>query len=118
MEEKQLSSQKSNLRARVREFYIPPVRDGLVLGKDAPIGFSALRKALHLLSPVPYDHIEIEDDVVRDVLIRAKFLRRFCKGQLIDFVLRRVKPLMGPDEILHLDLELEIFLEDQGVREC
>jgi len=48
-----------------------------------------------------------------DVLIRSGIVRRVPKEALLDFVLRRIKPLMGADEILHLDLEAEVTLEDK-----
>jgi len=101
------------LRARVREFVIPPIHDGLVIGKAAPIGGAAVRKAVQLLVSTPFEHIEVTDDVVGDVLIRSGIVRRVPKEALLDFVLRRIKPLMGADEILHLDLEAEVTLEDK-----
>jgi hypothetical protein len=103
---------KHHLRARVREFRIPPIHEGLVLGRQAPIGSTAISKALKLLMAYPFVHIQIEDDVVGDILVREAILRRLPKERLIEFVLNRIKPLMGPDEIIHLDLETELYLED------
>lgn len=71
---------------------IPPIRDGLVLGKRSPIGCVAIRKALELLGNTNFTPIELEDEVV-------------------SFVLERIKPLMAPEEILHLDLEVEVLVE-------
>jgi hypothetical protein len=101
------------LRARIKEFVIPPIHDGLVIGKTAPIGGAAVRKAIALLVAVPFEHLEVEDDVVGDVLVRAALVRRVNRESLLDFVLRRIKPLMGPEEIIHLDLEAEVTLEDK-----
>ena len=111
--------QKSNtsgslIKARVKEFGIPPVHDGLVLGKRSPIGCVAVQKALSLLSANQFEHIEIEeDDIVSDVLIRAAILRKLSKEKLTEFVLQRLKPLMSDVEILHLDLEVEVVVEEQ-----
>ena len=35
-----------SMSVRVTEFIIPPVSDGLVLGKESPIGFAAVTKRL------------------------------------------------------------------------
>jgi hypothetical protein len=32
---------------------------------------------------------------------------------LIDFVLRRIKPLIGPEDIIHLSIEVDILLEEE-----
>lgn len=108
------SDPKPLLKARVKEFTIPPVNDSLVLGKDAPIGCIAIRRALELLMVTPFEHIELggKDDVIGDILVRQTLLRRIPQERLVEFVLRRIKPLMGPEEILHLELTLEVLLED------
>ncbi len=105
--------QQHFLRARIKEFGIPPIHDGLILGKSSPIGCAAIRKAIDLLSTSPFEHIELKDDTVSDILVRASILRRVPKNTLIAFVLERIKPLMGPDDILHMDLDAEITLEDE-----
>lgn len=102
------------LKARIKEFTIPPISDGLVLGKNSPIGCVAIRRALELLMVTPFEHIELgdADDVVGDILVRQTLLRRISKERLAEFVLHRVKPLMGPEEILHLELTVEVLVED------
>jgi hypothetical protein len=107
------TSHKYIIKAHIREFAIPPVRDGLVLGIESPIGSVAMRRALELLIATPFEHVEIEDDVIKDILVRQALLRRFPKEKLVDFVLRRVKPFMGVDEILYLELNAEILIEDE-----
>jgi len=105
------ASDKHSIRAHVREFAIPPVHDALVLGRHAPIGCKAFRKALDLLMAQPFDHIEIDDPVVSDLLVRAAILRRVPQDKLVAFVLRQVKPLMTADEVLHLDLDVQVTVE-------
>ena len=102
------------LRARVREFTIPPIHDALVIGVSSPIGCIALRKAVALLAASPFEHIEVKDEVVSDVIVRAAILRRLSQEALARFVLQRLKPLMGPEEILHVDLELEVLVEGKS----
>ncbi len=108
-------SHKYAINARIREFTLPPISDGLVLGRDAPIGCVAFKKALALLVTAPFEHIELEDDVVSSLFIRKAVLRRVPQEYLVSFVLKRLKPLMGPEEILHLDLSTEILVEEEGL---
>jgi hypothetical protein len=107
------SPHKHLVKAHIKEFAIPPVRDGLVLGIQSPIGCVAMRRALELLIATPFEHIEMEDDVIKDILVRQAILKRFPKDKLVDFVRRRVKPFMGADEILYLELNSEILIEDE-----
>lgn len=106
---------KYSLKARVREFGVPPIHDALVIGNRAAIGCAAIRKAVELLVASPFEHIEPKDDVISDIIVRSAILRRIPKEKLIVFVLAQVKPLMTADEILHLDLEVEVAMEGQNL---
>jgi hypothetical protein len=99
------------VRVAVREFRLPPVRSGLVLGRRAAVGCHALRKALYFLVAVPFVHLELEDEVISDLIVRAALIKRFPQEQLIAFVLEHVKPLMSAEEILELEIDTEVFLE-------
>lgn len=103
---------KSRIRAHVTEFAYPPVHDALILGVNAPLGSEAFKRAVGLLVSTPFDHVPITDDVIGSVLVRSSVLRRITPERFLDFVVRRVKPLMGADEILHLDLQVEVDLDD------
>jgi hypothetical protein len=104
---------KSRLHARVTEFGYPPVHDALVLGKSAPLGTEAFRKALGLLMSSPFETVAVQDDTIGSILVRASILRRVTEGKFVDFVVRRVKPLMTAEEILHLDLTVEVEIDDE-----
>lgn len=101
---------KMHISARVGEYAIPPLKDMLVMGKQAPIGCIAMRRAIELLIKTPFEHIELEDDVISDILVRQHLLRRVSKAELIDFVMTYVKPLMGADEVLHAEIDVSVFL--------
>jgi len=113
MENRPVFSSKHVLKARVQEFNIPPIRDALVLGRDSPIGCEAIRKAINLLGASPFDHIELQDEIISNIVVRRAILLRIPQEMLIAFVLNRVKPLMGREEILQLDLESEVLLEEE-----
>jgi hypothetical protein len=82
----------------------------LVLGKESPIGCIAMRRAIELLVKAPFEHIEFDDDVISDILVRQSLLKRISKEALIDFVLIQVKPLMSADEILHAEMDISVQL--------
>ncbi len=106
---------KNMLAMRISEYEIPPIRDALVLGRQAPIGCHAMRRALSLLIKTPYIHIELEDEVIADILVREALLRRLPQPQLIAFVLEHVRPLMSAEEILHLELDVEVHITARNV---
>jgi hypothetical protein len=99
------------IRARVSEFVFPPIDDGLVLGRRSPIGHVAIGKAMNLLSTTDYSHLAVDDEVIGDILVRSAILRKVSQDQLIGFVLKEIKPLMGAEEIIHLHLDVEVLLE-------
>jgi hypothetical protein len=101
------------VRIRLTEFNIPPISDVLVLGKRAPIGSEAMRRALRLLHVAPFEHFEVDDDVVEDIIVRTGLLSKLAKEHVIDLIMRRVKPFMTPEEVIHLDLTVEVVLEEQ-----
>jgi len=105
---------KVRVRARVTEFGYPPVHDALVLGVNAPQGTEAFKKGLGLLVSTPFEHINVKDDVIGSVLVRSSVLRRLSPEKFVDFIMRRVKPLMSTEEILHLDMSVEVDLDDEA----
>ena len=107
----QKRTRQHRLRARVTEFLLPPIEDGLVLGNRSPIGHVAVGKALSLLTSTAFEHIAISDDVIGDILIRSAILRKIDAASVTAFVLKEIKPLMGSEEILHLDLDIEMLID-------
>ena len=98
------------LQARIKEFAIPPITDGLVIGRDASIGTVALQKALNLLIPDHFEHLIIDDEIIADVLIKSALLRRMTKDRLVKFIMEQIKPFMNAQDILQVQLDLEISL--------
>jgi len=113
MQEKTLPAKEGVIRTKVIEFIIPPVRDALVLGKRSPIGCVAMKKALALLSANRFEDIGLQDDIISNVLVRENLLLKIPREKFISFILRNVKPLMNDHEILHLDVQVELVLEEQ-----
>jgi hypothetical protein len=106
------TSVRYGLSARVTQFDIPPVVDGLLIGKDSPIGLAAITKALDLLVADNFQTIELDDDTVGYLLVRRTITRRIPEEKLVSFAVERLKPLMCATEILHLELKAEVMIED------
>lgn len=102
-----------SVRFCVREFHMPPIVDGLVLGKHSPIGCVAMRRALSLLHASSFEHLEFQDSVISDVLVRSSILLKVPRDALLDLVVKHLKPLMTADEVLHFKLTIETTIEAQ-----
>lgn len=110
-----LIQSNTHISAHISEYAIPPIKDMLVLGKHAPIGCVAMRRALELLIKTPFEHIELKDDeIISDILVRQSLLRRLVESDLVAFVLTHVKPLLGAEEVLHVELDVKVFLGVSG----
>lgn len=101
------------ITAKIREFSIPPITDGLVIGKDAAIGVSALQKALKLLIPEEFCHIEVTDDLIGCILVKASIIKKLSEDRIVSFLLQHVKPFMEENEILHVQLDMEITVTQE-----
>ena len=99
------------IRVRVRALEIPPIKDGLVVGRDAAIGGEAMVRTLRLMTNEKFDRIVLHDEVVQEVIVRSAILRKIGRERLIAFVLKRVKPVMSETELLLLDIEVELVIE-------
>jgi hypothetical protein len=95
------------IRVRVRALEIPPIKDGLVIGRDAAIGGEAMSRTLRLMTNEKFDRVVLKDDVVRSAV-----MRKVGQERLVKFVLNRVKPIMAESELLMLDIEIELVIED------
>jgi hypothetical protein len=100
------------IKMKAREFSIPPITDALVVGIDAPIGSEALRRSISLLHGAPFDSIQTEDDVIDQIFVRSAIVKKTGRERLLEIVLTRIKPFMSPDEVIHLDISVELNLEE------
>jgi hypothetical protein len=109
-----LNSDQSSLHVKIKlkEFIIPPINDALIIGKNAPIGSEAMRRALTLLHGAPFDMIKVEDDIVSEILVRNTILKKIQQDNFINLIYKKVKPFMSIDEVIHLDIDVEMFFEE------
>lgn len=100
------------ITVRAHEFVLPPVHDGLIIGRNAPVGCTAMQRALGLLSTARFESVEIPDHpTISDFIVRTDILRRVSRERLVQFVVQQIAPLMGETEVLRLDLEIVVHLE-------
>ncbi|HEX3730090.1 MAG TPA: hypothetical protein VHV47_09820 [Opitutaceae bacterium] len=101
------------VRVRIKALEIPPVKDGIVIGKAAPIGVESMLRTLKLMSAERFARIQFPDDnVISDAIVRESVIRKLGEARLREFIGRRVKPLMAENELLLLDMEIEVVVED------
>lgn len=101
------------IRVRLRALEIPPIKDGIVIGRSAPIGAEAMMRTLKLMSNERFIHVPIKhDDIVSDAIVRESVLRKLKEEKLCAFISSRIRPLMAENELLMLDMEIEVVVED------
>jgi hypothetical protein len=100
------------IRVRVRALEIPPIKDGLVIGRDAAIGGEAMLRTLRLMTHEKFDRIVLKDDIIQEIIVRSAVLRKLGRQRLTEFIITRIKPVMSDTELLMLDIEVELVLED------
>lgn len=104
-------SKEEFLKVRVKEFGIPPIKDGLIVGRKAPIGPEAMERCLKLLCNEHFQRLKPDDDVIEEIFLRSSILKKISAAKMIQMILENMKPIMCDSEILVLDIKLEVFLE-------
>jgi hypothetical protein len=99
-----------SLRLRLRTFRMPPIGDGAVIGRQAPVGQSQMKKTLRLISHESFVGIDVRDSVVGAILVRESILRKIGWAKVREIVMRCIKPVMVKTEILALNLEVEVAI--------
>jgi hypothetical protein len=101
------------VRVRLKALEIPPVKDGIVIGKQAPIGAEAMLRTLKLMSNETFVRLAVaKDEVISDIIVRESVIRKLKEAKLRSFVETRIRPLMASNELLMLDMEIEVVVED------
>lgn len=101
------------IRVRVKALEIPPIKDGIVIGRDAAIGGEAMVRTLRLMTNEKFERFIVpKDDVVQDVILRTSVVRKLGKERVLKFVMDRIRPVMTETELLMLDIDVELVIED------
>ena len=103
---------EKSIRVRLKALEIPPIKDGIVIGRDAAMGGDAMLRTLKLMTNEKFERIALKDDMIQDVIVRTAVLRKLGAERLLAFVIDRVKPVMSENELLMLDIEVELVIEE------
>jgi hypothetical protein len=105
---------EQTIRIQVKALDIPPIKDGLLMGKKAAMGAEAMQRMLQLVSHEPFELIEFpSDDVMSHAFFRLAVLKKISREKLSEFALKRLKPLMTENELLLLDIDIGLVIEDK-----
>lgn len=100
------------LRARIREFDIPPIRDGVIIGRKSPIGTEAMQSALRFLCSDAFTVIQTKDSAaIECIIVRSTVSKKVSEDKLIEFVSNHIEPIMNDTEILLLEMQFEFVVE-------
>ena len=104
---------EQSIRVRVKALEIPPIKDGIVIGRDAAIGGEAMVRTLRLMTNEKFERFPIaKDEILQDVIVRAAIVRKLGRERILKFVMDRIKPVMTENELLMLDIDIELVIED------
>ena len=98
-------------RVRCSTLELPPVRDGVVIGRASPVSAETLVEAMKLTTTDSFRIMPVNDDIVSAIAIRESLLKKLDPIVVVDFVLSRIKQYMSDSEVLRLDFELETLIE-------
>jgi hypothetical protein len=101
-----------DLRLRMSRFHVPPVQSALAVGKRAPIGTNAMLKALGEILPGTFERIDVEHPTIEALIVRTAHLQRVPRDKLAALVLKHAQGFMSDSEMLHLDMEIEVHVQD------
>jgi hypothetical protein len=105
------SSRHVRLSLTLREFALPPVRDGVVIGKRAAIGPRGLFEALDRMLPGIYELVSVTGhEVVEAVIVRKSRFRLVERERLVRLCLRHAEPLMDDSTVMEVVVEGEILI--------
>lgn len=108
-----VGSSEQLIRVRLRALEIPPIKDGIVIGRDAAIGGEAMVRTLRLMTNEKFERFTItKDDIIQDIILRTSIVRKLGKDRILKFVMGRIRPVMTETELLMLDIDVELIIED------
>lgn len=109
--------EKSRARSQVRvslgfrPFQLPPVGDGLLVGKRATIGPTALFESMERLLPDTYELVTLDGhpDIQAAIILKARF-RMLGRDRLVELLTVHGEGLMDADQCLQLTIDGEVVV--------
>lgn len=100
------------VRVHFKTLDLPPIKDGVVIGRGAPVAADVLLEMLKLVSTELFLRLPIEDDLIADVLIRESVLRKIPADEIRLFILEHIKPSMAEAEVIAIQMKIEVLIAD------
>lgn len=97
------------LALRMREFDLPPIRDGVVIARRAPIGPVALFDAVDRMLPGLYELVPVDGHaLIEAVIVRKSRMQLVDRARLVEIFKRHAEPLMSDTSIVQVEVEGEL----------
>lgn len=94
----------------LREFDLPPIGDGVLIGRRAAIGPRGLFEAIDRMLPGQYQLVSVEHPTTEGVIFRTSKTKAVPQDKLVALFLRQGEALMSETTILRVDVDFEVRL--------
>ena len=103
------SGRQVRLALRLREFDLPPIGDGVVIGKRAPIGPVGLFEAIDRMLPGAYELVPVEGHAIAEaVIIHKRRFRLVERERLASILCSHAEPLMTETMVVRVEVDSEV----------
>lgn len=94
-----------------RQFALPPIGDGLLIGRKASIGSNSLFDALERMLPGLYELIKLDEhpDIEAVIILRSQY-RFLGRKQLVELVIKHGEGLTDPTSCLQVELRGDVTM--------
>jgi hypothetical protein len=99
------------LTLTIREFDLPPIGDGVLIGRRAAIGPRGLFEAIDRMLPGLYELVFVEHPIVEAVIVSLRKTRVVPRDRLIALLLRQGEHLVSESTILRIDVDFEVRVQ-------
>ena len=110
IKERKESKRKAEIVFKLSSFEIPPMHDGLVIGKKASVGMEAAKRMADAVSPEQLEIIPVKDKIVEAILLKKSLLQLIPQKQLVSLILEESKRLMTEEGIIKIDIDISISI--------
>jgi hypothetical protein len=95
----------------LRDFDLPPIGDGVVVGTRAPIGCHGLFESIDRMLPGQYELVAVSGNaLVEGVILRRSRLKLIPRDRLAALFVGHAETMMTEASIVRVDVEAELRL--------
>ncbi|NGQ95125.1 hypothetical protein G3578_08090 [Brevibacillus sp. SYP-B805] len=104
-------SKKASITIKFTEFEVPPMKDLLLIGRQAPVGPEAVRRMAEALSPEQFSIIKIDHPKVEAVLIRNTLIEMIDKEIILQIIMEEADKLLNERMVLRAELKVAVSVQ-------